>query len=174
MSKCFSDSSSSMALVASLSPIPPQQRRTKLKCYCISQSKLIGCLEALQKTGSKKPQEQEIHDEYHYFGKSMAEQIRKLPTAFLRSKAKTEIQEILFNLLFCEPGTLTKYCLNNNNNNLYLMAIKIVNNSVIKEKTLALVVTYVTILTTSKLFTFFLAQKKQNKHMNSLMYDDIK
>ncbi|XP_046847021.1 uncharacterized protein LOC124440653 [Xenia sp. Carnegie-2017] len=63
------------------------------------QTKLIGYLETLHKKQVKEPESQ---DEYNFFGKSVAEQIRKLPTPYARAKAKKEIQDVLFKLEFPE------------------------------------------------------------------------
>ena len=63
------------------------------------QEKLIGYLETFKNRASK-DSEDHVEDEYTFFGKSVAEQIRKLPTSYARARAKKEIQDVLFRLEF--------------------------------------------------------------------------
>ena len=96
------DSQTSVAASPNTPAKPNLMKSKKRKVEEMSpyQSKLIGCLEALQNNSSEEPMRQHNNDEYDYFGKSVAEQIRKLPTAFARARAKKEIQDILFHIEF--------------------------------------------------------------------------
>ena len=75
---------SPVSTVTPTTPARSNEFSKKRKVHEITpyQSKLLGCLEALQKSATEGPRQQDANDEYDYFGKSVAEQIRKLPTAF--------------------------------------------------------------------------------------------
>ena len=60
------------------------------------QLQLLTCLKSVAEQSSPAPSQ--IDDEYENFGKSVAQQIRKLPTALARATAKKHIQDVLFNI----------------------------------------------------------------------------
>lgn len=96
--------------VSPLTPPPTQKTAKSNKRRKITdqepnayQLQLLGCL---QSVAQPPPQHEIMVDEYDCFAKSIAEQIRKLSSGYLRAVAKKQIQDVLFTIEYGQqqPG----------------------------------------------------------------------